>query len=90
MRYAAVCRTGIDTPLRSRTLRDVALEDAGDRARSATPPRPPRSMRRGQTHYLDTLFRSPAPGGAPAAELVEDYRNRWGGRLEPLSVEQAY
>jgi gamma-glutamylcysteine synthetase len=43
-----------------------------------------------ETHYLDTLFSIAGSGHTPAQELLEDYRTRWGGRIEPVYTEQAY
>jgi glutamate--cysteine ligase len=85
-----VPRLGLDTPHRSRTLRDIALEVL-EIARDGLHRRARRDLcGEDETHYLDTLFSIAGSGCTPAEELVEDYRTRWGGRLEPLYSEQAY
>jgi glutamate--cysteine ligase len=87
---ADVPRLGLDTRIRSRTLRDVALEVL-DMAREGLH----RRARRGQggedeTHFLDTLFSIAGSGRTPAAEMVDDLNNRWGGDLDQLYTEYAY
>jgi glutamate--cysteine ligase len=87
---AEVPRLGLDARVRSRTLRDVALEVL-DFAREGLH----RRARRGQggedeTHFLDTLFSIAGSGRTPAAELLEDYATRWGGDLDQLYSEYAY
>jgi len=85
-----VPRLGLETPHRSRTLRDIALEML-EIAREGLH----RRARRDQcgddeTHHLDALFAIAASGRTPAEELVADFHTRWGGRIEPLFTEQAY
>jgi glutamate--cysteine ligase len=87
---AEVPRLGLDARIRSRTLRDVALEVL-DMAREGLH----RRARRGQsgedeTHFLDTLFSIAGSGRTPAAELLEDYNTRWGGDIAKLYEEYAY
>src|SRR5258708_6210008 len=43
-----------------------------------------------ETHFLGNLFSIAGSGRPPAQELVEDYKTRWGGRIEPVYTEQAY
>jgi glutamate--cysteine ligase len=85
-----VPRLGLDARIRSRTLRDVALEVL-DMAREGLH----RRARRGQggedeTHFLDTLFSIAGSGRTPAAELLEDFNTRWGGRLDRIYDDYAY
>jgi glutamate--cysteine ligase len=87
---AEVPRLGLDTRIRSRTLRDVALEVL-DMAREGLH----RRARRGQggedeTHFLDTLFSIAGSGRTPAAELLEDYNTRWAGDIDKVYEEYAY
>jgi glutamate--cysteine ligase len=87
---AEVPRLGLDTRIRSRTLRDVALEVL-DFAREGLH----RRARRGQggedeTHFLDTLFSIAGSGRTPAAELLEDYNTRWKGDIDKVYEEYAY
>jgi len=85
-----VPRLGLDARIRSRTLRDVALEVL-DFAREGLH----RRARRGQsgedeTHFLDTLFSIAGSGRTPASELLEDYNTRWGGDIDKVYEEYAY
>src|ERR1700687_3991090 len=87
---AEVPRLGLDTPHRSRTFRDIALEVL-DIARDGLHRRARRDTAgEDETHFLDNLFSIAGSGRTPAQELVEDYKSRWGGRIEPLYTEQAY
>jgi glutamate--cysteine ligase len=81
---------GLDTPHRSRTFRDIALEML-EIAREGLHRRARRDpCGDDETHYLDTLFSVAGSGRTPAQELLEDYKTRWGGRIEPVYTEQAY
>jgi glutamate--cysteine ligase len=85
-----VPRLGLETPHRSRNLRDIALEML-EIAREGLHRRARRdACGEDETHHLDALFAVAGGGRTPAEELVEDYRTRWGGRIEPLFTEQAY
>ena len=85
-----VPRLGLETPHRSRNLRDIALEVL-EIAREGLHRRARRdACGEDETHHLDALFAIAGGGRTPAEELVEDYRTRWGGRLDPLFTEQAY
>ena len=87
---AEVPKLGLDARIRSRTLRDVALEVL-DLAREGLH----RRARRGQggedeTHFLDTLFSIAGSGRTPAAELLEDFNTRWNGDLDRVYTDYAY
>ncbi|MGE0259804.1 MAG: glutamate--cysteine ligase [Alphaproteobacteria bacterium] len=85
-----VPRLGLDTPHRSRKLRDIALEIL-EIAREGLHRRARRSQGgEDETHYLDALFAIAGGGRTPAEELLEDFRTRWGGRIEPIFTEHAY
>jgi len=85
-----VPRMGLDTPHRSRTVRDIALEVL-DIAREGLHRRSRRDLAgEDETHFLDPLFSIAGSGRTPAAELVEDYRTRWGGDVTRIYTEQAY
>src|SRR5262249_11451911 len=87
---AEVPRLGLDARIRSRTLRDVALEVL-DMARDGLHRRARRD-RAGddETHFLDTLFSIAGSGRSPAADLLDDYEKRWGRDLTPLYTDHAY
>ena len=85
-----VPRLGLATPLRTRTLRDIALEML-EISREGLHRRARRSAAgEDETHFLDNLFSIAGSGRTPAQELIEDYKTRWGGRIEPVYTEQAY
>jgi glutamate--cysteine ligase len=85
-----VPRLGLDTPHRSRTLRDIALEVL-DIAREGLHRRAVRDLGgEDETFFLDPLFAIAGSGRTPAAELVEDFHSRWGGDIARVYTEQAY
>ena len=87
---AEVPKLGLDARIRSRTLRDVALEVL-DFAREGLHRRR-RLDRAGEdeTHFLDTLFSIAGSGRTPAAEMLEDYEKRWNGDITRVYEEYAY
>jgi len=87
---AEVPKLGLDARIRSRTLREVALEVL-DFAREGLHRRR-RLDRTGEdeTHFLDTLFSIAGSGRTPAAEMLEDYEKRWGGDINRVYEEYAY
>src|SRR5487761_1740211 len=75
------------TPLRTRTLRDVALEML-DIAREGLHRRARRSAAgEDETHFLDPLFAIAGSGRTPAEELLEDFRTRWNGDITPVFTD---
>ena len=85
-----VPRLGLATPLRSRTLREIALEVL-EISREGLHRRARRNMAgEDETHFLDTLFAIAGSGRTPAEELLEDFRTRWRGTIDPLFTEYAY
>jgi glutamate--cysteine ligase len=87
---ADVPKLGLDTRIRSRTLRDVALEVL-DFAREGLHRRARRdACGEDETHYLDALFSIAGSGRTPAAEMLEDFNTRWGGDLDKVYEEYAY
>ena len=87
---AAVPKLGLDTRIRSRTLRDVALEVL-DMAREGLHRRARRdACGEDETHYLDALFSIAGSGRTPAAEMLEDFSTRWGGNIDKVYDEYAY
>ncbi|HYM72519.1 MAG TPA: glutamate--cysteine ligase [Stellaceae bacterium] len=87
---AEVPRLGLDARIRSRTLRDVSLEVL-DFAREGMHRRARRDQAgEDETHFLDALFSIAGSGRTPAAELLDDFANRWGGDLRQLYTEYAY
>jgi glutamate--cysteine ligase len=85
-----VPRLGLDTPHRSRTLRDIALEVL-DIAREGLHRRARRdACGEDETHFLDALFAIAGSGRTPAAELIEDYKTRWHGNISRVYEEYSY
>jgi len=85
-----VPKLGLDARIRSRTLRDVALEVL-DIAREGLHRRARRDRAgEDETHFLDTLFSIAGSGRTPAAELLEDYNTRWNGDLDRVYEDYAY
>jgi glutamate--cysteine ligase len=85
-----VPRLGLETPHRSRKLRDIALEVL-EIAREGLHRRARRDpCGEDETHHLDALFTIAGGGRTPAEELVEDFNTRWNGRIEPIFAERAY
>jgi glutamate--cysteine ligase len=87
---AEVPRLGLDARIRSRTVRDVALEIL-DFAREGLHRRARRDQcGEDETHYLDALFSIAGSGRTPASELLDDLANRWGGDLDRIYDEYSY
>jgi len=85
-----VPRLGLATPLRTRTLRDIALEML-EISREGLHRRARRSMAgEDETHFLDPLFAIAGSGRTPAEELLEDFRTRWSGDVDPVFTDYAY
>ena len=85
-----VPRLGLATPLRSRTLRDIALEML-EISREGLHRRARRNIAgEDETHFLDPLFAIAGSGRTPAEELLEDFRTRWGGNIDPVFTDYAY
>lgn len=81
---------GLDTPHRSRTLREIALEML-EIAREGLHRRARRdACGEDETHHLDTLFSIAGSGRTPAAELIEDYNTRWGGDIRRVHEDYSY
>src|SRR5260370_36308337 len=79
-----VPRLGLATPHRSRTLREIALEML-DIAREGLHRRACRSTAgEDETHFLDPLFAIAGSGRTPAEELLEDFKTRWHGNIDPV------
>ena len=85
-----VPRLGLDTPHRSRTLRDIALEML-EIAREGLHRRARRDAAgEDETHFLDALFAIAGSGRTPAEELIADYNTRWGGDIRRVYEDYSY
>jgi glutamate--cysteine ligase len=85
-----VPRLGLATPHRSRNLRDIALEmlEIAREGLSRRARRDPGGE--DESHFLDPLFAIARSGRTPAEELIEDYRSRWGGSIDPVFTDYSY
>ncbi len=85
-----VPRLALAAPLRTRSLRDLALEVL-DIAREGLSRRARRSaVGEDETHFLDPLFAIAHSGRTPAENLLDDFRSRWAGRIDPVFAKYAY
>jgi glutamate--cysteine ligase len=85
-----VPRLGLATPLRTRTLREVALEMV-EIARGGLERRACRDgAGEDETHFLDPLFAIAQTGRTAAEDLLDEYRTRWQGSVDPAFTEHAY
>jgi glutamate--cysteine ligase len=85
-----VPRHGLKTPFRSGTVQDLARQvvaisrdGLARRARDS-------GFREDETCYLDTLQEIAESGITPAEELLDRYRMRWQGSVDPVFREYAY
>ena len=62
---------------------DIAREGLHRRVRRST-------FGEDETHYLDPLFAIAGSGRTPAEELLEDFRTRWRGAIDPVFTDYAY
>jgi glutamate--cysteine ligase len=87
---AGVPRLGLNTRFRGGTVREVAasvvdLARAGLRRRRRLD-----STGQDESHFLEPLTGIVDSGRTPAELLLEDYRTRWGGRIDPVFTQEAY
>jgi glutamate--cysteine ligase len=85
-----VPRLALATPLRTRSLRDVALEVL-EIAREGLSRRARRSvLGEDETHFLDPLFAVAHSGRTPAEDLLDEFQGPWQGGIDPVFNEHAY
>jgi glutamate--cysteine ligase len=87
---AEVPRSGLKTPFRRGTVRDVAaavvdIARAGLRRRNRLD-----GAGQDESHYVETLAEIAASGRTPAEQLLEDYETRWQRRIDPVFTQEAY
>ena len=86
----AVPKTGLRTPFRDTTVRDMALDvlsiaRTGLSSRARTD-----SCGLDESHFLRPLFRIAESGLTPADELLAQYERMWDGSVDPVFSEYAY
>jgi glutamate--cysteine ligase len=85
-----VPRLGLDTPHRSRTLREIALEML-EIARDGLSRRARRDFcGEDEAHFLDPLFAIAQSGQSAAAKMVEEYATDWAGDIRRVYEEYSY
>ncbi|HUB98181.1 MAG TPA: glutamate--cysteine ligase [Stellaceae bacterium] len=85
-----VPRTGLRTPFRGRTVRDLALAmlelaQGGLQRRARLD-----STGQDESHFLVTLMETAHSGRTPAERLVDRFNGAWAGSVDPIYAEQAY
>ncbi|HJU15396.1 MAG TPA: glutamate--cysteine ligase [Stellaceae bacterium] len=81
---------GLAAPLRTRTLREVALEML-EIARGGLERRARRDgAGADEAHFLDPLFAIAHKGRTPAEDMLDEYRTTWRGSVDPAFTEYAY
>ena len=86
-----VPRLGLGAPFRGGDLRGLARRVVGIAVEGLRARR--RLNRMGdadETHFLNPLVEIAETGRTPAEILLEAYRTRWGGRIDPVFTEEAY
>jgi glutamate--cysteine ligase len=85
-----VPRQGLKTPFRGGTVRDIAVTMVG-LARHGLQRRARRdSTGQDESHFLEPLTEIADSGRTPAEALLNDYKTRWQGRIEPVFTQEAY
>jgi glutamate--cysteine ligase len=85
-----VPRAGLATPFRGRSLQALALEvlalaETGLKRRAQTD-----TFGSDESAFLDVLWEIARAGRTPAEALLEAYKTRWGGSVDPIFREYAY
>ena len=85
-----VPRHGLRTPFRGAELRGIALQVL-DIAREGLRRRAKRdACGEDESHYIDSLFQIASTGRTTADELLDDYKNKWNGQIDPIFTDYAY
>ncbi len=85
-----VPKLGLRAPFRGMELRGVALQML-DIAREGLRRRAKRdSCGEDESHYIDSLFSIASTGRTTADELLEDYKTKWNGQIDPVFTDYAY
>lgn len=85
-----VPRSGLGTPFRSGTLREIAADALAISKAGLAARRRLDVKGRDETIYLAPLERTVATGKSPADELIDLYGGRWQHHVEPVFEEWAY
>jgi len=85
-----VARRGLGAAIRGRTVRALAVEVLGLAAGGLARRARFNESGRDETIFLDPLSAIAESGRTPAEEMLDAYRHRWGGSVDPLFREYVY
>ncbi|MCA1779703.1 MAG: glutamate--cysteine ligase [Xanthomonadaceae bacterium] len=85
-----VARIGLDAHIQGRRVRDVARDMLALAHQGLSKRKCLSAAGEDETGFLGPLHQIVETGMTPAEVLLERYRAEWGGKLEPLFIEQAY
>ncbi len=85
-----VPRTALKTRIGSRTIRDLALEVLEISRHGLSRRARPDGTGTDEAPFLDTLMEIAQSGRTPAEQMLEAYRTRWNGSVDPMFSEYAY
>jgi len=87
---AEVPRTGLATPFRRRTVRDLARDVLAIARQGLKNRGRLDGFAETEAHFLDTLDLIVETGRSPADELLRRFREDWGGSVDPVFRDYAY
>ena len=87
---AEVPTHGLDTPFRTGTVKDVAIEVLAIVAGGLARRNIPNAKGRDERIFLETLFEIVESGKTLADVMLEQYHGSWGGSVDPVFKEYAY
>jgi glutamate--cysteine ligase len=88
--HADVTRRGLNAEIRGRTVRDVALEVVAIATEGLRRRGVHNTSGDDESHFVDTLRTIADSGVTPAEELLQAYRTRWNGSVDPVFTDYAY
>ena len=83
-------RLGLATPFRVGSVREIAAEIVSLARAGLARRRRLDSAGEDEAHFLEPLTEIVDTGLSAADHLLEDYRTRWGGRIDPIFTQEAY
>ncbi|MGO8920797.1 MAG: glutamate--cysteine ligase [Stellaceae bacterium] len=87
---AGIPLLGLNTRFRAGTVREVAARVVELARRGLQRRKRFDGTGQDESQYLETMAEIVDSGRTPAERLLEDYQTRWGGRIDPIFVEEAY
>jgi glutamate--cysteine ligase len=83
-------RLGLKTPFRGGSVRDVAVEVLALARAGLSRRRRLDSAGQDESHFLEPVADIAESGRTAAEQLLDDYRTRWNGRIDPIFTQEAY